>query len=297
MWYIVCFVKEDILHTFAVMLVLASGISHAVWNMLTKQSQNKMLYLWMIFVPSTLLLLPRLIEEALRPGTSWQGYLLLALSMSIQGGYAFFLSQSLTYGDISQVYPMMRGIGVLLIPLVSTVFLNESLTLWGWSGLALIALGFCTTSGLAFFRNKRAIPGKVILYTVGVGICTMSYVLVDKINLFHFSPIALLEASNIGFMLGLTPFIRFRSVEWRKEIRRSGRLLLIGSILSPGSYLLFLFAMNLSPLTYVAPLREIGTVIGTVAGIYLLKEPREITRIISAGIIFTGIVLIGIWGI
>lgn len=280
-----------------VLLVLASGVSHAVWNMLTKQSENKQLFLWLIFVPSTLALLPSFIREVTQPGVPLAGYGLLLLSMVIQSGYAMFLSKSLTHGDMSQVYPMMRGLGSFLLPLASVLFLGESLSLPGWIGLLCIASGFSLTSGIAFVRERIRVPTRVILYTVGVGLCTMSYVLVDKINLLHFSPIALLEASNIGFMLGLMPFIRFRSIAWRRECRNNGRLLAIGSILSPGSYLLFLIAMSMSPLTYVAPLREIGTVVGTVAGIYWLREKRDPVRIVSAGIIFTGIVLVGMWGI
>jgi drug/metabolite transporter (DMT)-like permease len=285
------------LHIISVLLVLASGISHAVWNLLTKHSENKPLFLWIIFVPSTVLLLPSFVKEVTSPDISTQGYLLLLLSMLIQGGYANFLAKSLTYGDLSQVYPMMRGISTFLLPLMSVLFLKESLSVWGWIGLLCIAIGFSVTSGLAFTRQRKAIPLKVILYTVGVGLCTMSYVMVDKINLLHFSPLALLEASNIGFILGLTPYIKFKKTDWTSVIRKDGALLAIGSVLSPSSYFLFLLALNLSPLTYVAPLREIGTVFGTLAAIYVLKEKKEIVRIASAGIIFTGIVLIGFWGI
>jgi drug/metabolite transporter (DMT)-like permease len=280
----------------SVLLVLASGITHAVWNLLTKHSENKQLFLWVIFVPSTVLLLPMFLEEVSRPDVSVQGYLLLLLSMLIQGAYANFLAKSLTHGDMSQVYPMMRGISTFLLPLISVIFLKETLSIWGWIGLLCIAAGFTVISGISFGNRRQTIPPKVILYTVGVGLSTMSYVLVDKINLLHFSPVVLLVASNLGFMLGLMPHIKFTKVDWRGLFKKNGVLLAVGSVLSPGSYLLFLLAMNLSPLTYVAPLREIGTVFGTIAGIYLLKEKKDIVRIISAAVIFIGIVLIGILG-
>ncbi len=278
------------------LLVLASGIAHATWNMLAKRSEDKAFFLFCIFVPTTLLLLPRLLEELTRTGVTAQGYWLLLLSALVQGAYAFFLSRSLTHGDISQVYPMMRGVGTLLLPLMSVLFLNESLSAQGWIGLALIALGFVATSGLAFVRRRAPVPPRVILYTIGVGMCTMCYVLIDKVNLGQFSPLALLAASNIGFMAGLAPFIPFRRIRWSAVWKENGWTLAAGSLLSPGSYLLFLYAMSLSPVSYVAPLREIGTVFGTAAGIYLLRERREAVRIVSAGMIFTGIVMVGVWG-
>ncbi len=279
-----------------VLLVLASGIAHALWNLLAKRSDDKALFLLCIFVPTTALLLPRLLEELTRPGVPPQSYWLLLLSTVVQGFYAFFLSKSLTHGDISQVYPMMRGIGTMLLPLMSVLLLNERLTAWGWAGLTLIASGFLAMSGLAFARRRSPIAPKVIAYTLAVGLCTMGYVLVDKVNLGQFSPLALLAASNIGFMAGLVPFVPFRRIRWKTVMKEHGVTLAIGSILSPGSYLLFLFAMSLSPLTYVAPLREIGTVFGTLFGIYLLREPKEAARIVSACMIFSGIVLIGGWG-
>ena len=284
------------MYILSVILVLASGISHAVWNLLAKRSDNKSLFLFVIFVPATIMLLPTTIADILKPGIPPQGFLLLVLSLLIQGGYAFFLSRAYMYGDMSHAYPMMRGVSAFLLPVASMLLFDETLSVWGWLGLALIAGGFSATSGLNVQRRKKTIPLKVVLLTLGVGLCTMSYVLVDKANLRYFSPIVLLEVSNIGFMMGLAPFVRFREIDWKREWKNHRWVLAAGSILSPGSYLLFLFAMKLAPLTYVAPLREIGTVFGTAAAIYLLKEKKEIVRMVSACVIFAGILIVGIWG-
>ncbi|MFC5701592.1 EamA family transporter [Cohnella faecalis] len=280
----------------SVLLVLASGIAHAIWNMLTKRSDNKQIFLLLILIPSTLLLFPVFANELLHQRISGQGYFLLLMSLMVQAVYGFLLSKSLANGDMSQVYPMMRGISAFLLPLIGSIFLRETLSLWGWIGLLFIAAGFCLTSGIGSKRHRQAVSSKVIWYTVGVGLCTMSYVLIDKINLRHFSPITLLEVSNMGFILGLVSFIKKDEIRAVVQGKNKIRLLLLGSVLSPGSYLLFLLAMDLSPLTYIAPLREFGTVFGAFAGIYLLKERKEVIRLVSAGVIFAGILLIGIWG-
>jgi EamA-like transporter family./Small Multidrug Resistance protein. len=283
--------------SFAVLLVLCSGIAHAIWNLLAKTSENKQLFLFIIYLPVTLVLFPSFIAEIIAADSPWTGYLLLFLSMLIQAGYAHFLSRSLTSGDLSQVYPMMRGISTFLLPLCGVILLNERLSNWGWLGLGLIAFGFFLTSGILLRKQRLHVSGTVLFYTIAVGICTMSYVMVDKVNLQHFSPSLLLEISNIGFMLGLAPSIRFGEIHWIQEIKSHKKLLTAGAILSPGSYLLFLFAMNMSPLTYVAPLREIGTVFGTVIGVLLLKERQGALRLVSAGIIFTGILFVGVLGL
>ncbi|MCM3629702.1 SMR family transporter [Paenibacillus glycanilyticus] len=276
---------------------MGSGVMHAIWNLLTKKSGNKQLFLFLIYIPATLLLLPGFIAELVSAQVPLSGYLMLGLSLLIQGGYAYFLSSSLTHGDLSQVYPMMRGIATFLLPMCGVVFLKERLSVWGWLGLGLIALGFFLLSELYRRKQRLQVSKKVLLYVIAVGFCTMAYVMVDKVNLRHFSPNVLLEVSNIGFMLGLVPFIPFRKISLAGEVRAHGKLLAAGAILSPGSYLLFLFAMSMSPLTYVAPLREIGTVFGTLMGVWLLKEGKGALRLVSASIIFTGILLVGMLGI
>ncbi|WP_213578846.1 DMT family transporter [Paenibacillus lautus] len=278
-------------------MVLGSGMAHAIWNMLAKSSGNKQLFLFIIYIPTTLMLLPGFMIEIVTANPPMSGYLLLFLSVFIQGGYAYFLSKSLTYGDLSQVYPMMRGISTFLLPLCGVILLNERLSVWGWLGLGLIAFGFFLSSGIFMRKQRFHAPHRVLFYTAAVGFCTMAYVMVDKVNLQHFSPTLLLEISNIGFMLGLAPFIRFGEIRWVREIREHGKWLAVGAVLSPGSYLLFLFAMSMSPLIYIAPLREIGTVFGTLLGVLLLKEGQGGLRIVSAGIIFIGILLVGMLGI
>ncbi len=47
---------------------------------------------------------------------------------------------------------------------------------------------------------------------------------------------------------------------------------LLRGILIPGSYLLFLYAVAIAPVGQLAPMREIGTVFGTMLGIVFLKE-------------------------
>ncbi|GAF08836.1 EamA family transporter [Paenibacillus pini] len=72
--------------------------------------------------------------------------------------------------------------------------------------------------------------------------------------------------------------------------------MMLGAILNPGSYLLFLFAMQQAPMAHISPLREIGTVFATFLGILLLKEQNGLKRILCSVVIFCGILLIGIWG-
>ncbi|ALS25505.1 ligand-binding protein SH3 [Paenibacillus sp. 32O-W] len=279
----------------AVLLVLCSGFLHAVWNLFAKQSGNKSVFLWLIMLVSTVALLPYSVAELAGTPLPVRGYVFLAVSMAMQGGYALLLSATYRHGDMSQVYPIMRGTPTLLIPLLGMTLFDESLSLTGWVGLACLFAGFTVMSGWSLRRGASGMTLKPVLLAFGVGLFITGYVLADKINVGAISPVALLGISNLGFVLALTPAV-LRSGEIKREWTNGWKIVLLGSLLSPLSYLLFLFAMRLAPVGYISPIREIGTVFGTLLGIVVLKEQQGIRRIASSAVIAAGIMLIGIGG-
>jgi drug/metabolite transporter (DMT)-like permease len=280
----------------AMSLVIISGTMNAIWNFFAKRSESKQAYLALIVMTANVILIPILLMELLSERYPLQVYLLLLLSMAAQAAYAFMLSQVYKLGDLSQVYPIQRGTGVLLIPLISVIFMGERLSIGGWAGVAIILLGIL---GLSEW-NKRSNPGQAVqlmpvLIALGVGLCTTSYVLIDKMTLQYVTPLTLIAASNIGFMLGnVRTMVNGKTLlsEWRKN----KGMILLGSVLMPGSYFLFLLAMNLAPVSHIAPVREIGTVVATLLGIWILKEKNGIRRLMTATAITAGIIVVGISG-
>ncbi|MDD9266880.1 EamA family transporter [Paenibacillus sp. GCM10023248] len=283
----------------SILLVIASGLTHAIWSLFTKRSRNKSVFLWSILMVTTIILLPYLIRELWLHPLSLPSYGLLLLSAALQSIYALLLSRTYNMGDLSQIYPIMRGTSTLLIPIVGVLFLRESLSWFGWLGLLCMIAGFLSLSGI-FSRRHANQAGeygtvKPFLMALCVGLCTTCYVLVDKLNLQHISAISLLEVTNIGFVAALTPIV-IASKQLKLEWKLNFRIILIGAILNPGSYLLFLFAMKYAPVAHISPIREIGTVFATILGIVILKEKQGRLRIICSILITIGILLIGIWG-
>lgn len=281
-----------------ILLVVASGMAHAVWSLFTKKSLNKSVFLWSIMMVCTVLLLPTLMIELWQTPLSWGAYALLGLSVILQAVYSWLLSRTYELGDLSQIYPIMRGTSTLLVPIIGVLFLKESLSVWGWTGIILMLTGFIVLSEIGSRRKHLDASShslKPFLMALCVGLCTTSYVFVDKLNLQHISPLALLEITNIGFVAGLTPQV-IRSKALRKEWQVNRPTLLIGAILNPGSYLLFLFAMQQAPMAHIGPLRETGTVFATFLGILVLKEQQGVKRIACSILITCGILLIGMWG-
>lgn len=279
----------------SILLVVASGLTHAVWSLFTKRSQNKSVFLWSIMMVTTIGLLPYLIRELWLTPLTLQAYGFLLLSACLQSVYSLLLARTYNMGDLSQVYPIMRGTSTLFIPIGSVLFLRESLSIYGWIGLLCMVFGFIWLSGI--FTRKQASAGTVkpFLMALSVGLCTTCYVFVDRINLQHVSAISLLEVTNIGFMAALTPIV-LASKQLRVEWKLNAKIILLGAILNPGSYLLFLIAMKYAPVGHISPIREIGTVFATILGIVVLKEKQGTLRIICSILILIGILIISFFG-
>ncbi|MCR2805903.1 EamA family transporter [Paenibacillus soyae] len=278
----------------ALTLVLGSGIAHAVWNLFTKSSRDKKVFLWLINFGGFIVFLPFLIYE-MAQGIPLAGYGLMAVTLGFQIMYAYLLPIAYQRAEMSQAYPVMRGIAALLVPLLGVWLFGESLTTIGWLGVAAIVAGLFAIGARGNRQLNRGQMLHAFLPILGVGAAITGYTLNDKLLLSYISPLALIEVCNIGFVIILA-----RSAWKPKAIRTewdgSWKQIVIGSVLSPGSYLLFLFAMDVGPVSQLAPIREISTVIGTLLGIWLLKEAGGAGRVLYAGIITAGIIAIGAWG-
>ena len=64
------------------------------------------------------------------------------------------------------------------------------------------------------------------------------------------------------------------------------------AILNSLAYILFLIAVTLTPLVYAAPAREISVLLTVMLGTLILKEGRFRDRMIWAGLILMGMVLL-----
>lgn len=84
----------------------------------------------------------------------------------------------------------------------------------------------------------------------------------------------------------------------RKTVRLECRLYLkpalIVSILGPMGYILVLYAMQLAPISHVAPARELSTLIGTFIDARLLRETAAPARLAGAACIVTGVICLAL---
>ena len=80
----------------------------------------------------------------------------------------------------------------------------------------------------------------------------------------------------------------------RQEWRLNAAAVVVAGLLTFLAYGLVLTALSISRVSYVAPAREVGIVIGVVMGIVFLKEPFGNGRLLGSGIIVAGLTMIAL---
>lgn len=275
----------------AILLVILSGLIHSIWNLFTKTSVNKNVFLWFCQWAAIILFLPFvLVEMRTMDIVPMSGWFLLVSSMILHGIYVLLLARTYTIGDLSQVYPIMRGTSPLLVPIIGVLVLSETLKLLGWIGIVCIVVGIILVGDLRKKGNWNVL-NKSMLLAIMVGIMITSYTVVDKVTLDYFPAFTLNLATNIGNLIALTT-ITIQSKGIRQEWKINWKTIILGGILAPGGYILFLKGLELMPVSQLAPMREIGTVFGTLMGIIILRESQARNRIIASILITVGVILL-----
>ncbi len=281
----------------ALVLVLAAAVIHATWNLLNKQASGHPTFTWLVAVLSAAFYAPVTITIIeiwqLKIGSIEVG--MMAGSAALHTAYFVLLHQGYRAGDLSLVYPLARGTGPLLSTVAAIIFLGERPSLIALIGVMLIIGGVLILTGnLAQLRQSknRAAAG----YALITGLFIAAYTLWDKqaVSRFAVAPIVLDWGANVGRSLLLTPYALKYSDDAVNEWREHKFEAIAIAILVPLSYILVLTAMRFTPVSYVAPAREISILIGAVMGARLLAEADAPRRLGAAGAMVLGVVALAI---
>ncbi|MFQ5880777.1 MAG: EamA family transporter [Dehalococcoidia bacterium] len=282
------------------LLVLGSAVSHATWNFLTKRSTHKTAFFWCFTAVAFALYLPAAVAFGIRDGVSAEGWLRGLGTALLHGVYGLSLSRSYRVGDLSMVYPISRGMGPLLVPVLAVLLLGESVSALAAGGVALIVVGIYalhaeSMAPAALARPLRFWDRADSRYALITGALIATYTLWDKAALDHVPPVALNQFAMAGHVLVLAPIaLAGGALTARAEWRESRGSVVAAGILSPLAYVLVLVALTASRVSYVAPAREVGIVLGVALGVFLLGEPYGKPRILGSALIATGVILLAV---
>ncbi len=282
--------------------VLTSAVMHATWNFLLKRSGHKQAFYWLMCGFSVLFVTGPAVAFAVVDGFSWTMLWLGCGTASIHGIYAYTLTRGYDLGDLSSVYPIARGMGPAIVPILAVLIFSEQVSVIAAGGIALVVVGiYATHIDRRFLRDLshplRAMATPATALALLTGVVIASYTLWDKAAIDEdVNPVTVNGFAMAGNFIFLAPFALLRvgretlAEEWR-ERRRS---IVVASALAPLGYTLVLIALTTSRVSYVAPAREVGIVLGAALGVFVLGEGYGTSRIWGAALIVVGCVTLGV---
>lgn len=261
-------------------IVLFAAVLHAGWNSLVRASSEKFpntvlivlgAAVWMVF------LLP------VTPIPAPQSWPYLAASVIIHVAYFSLVAFSYQDGELSFVYPLMRGSAPVISAIAAALLINESPSPGGWAGVLLISCGILVLAGDSWRSGSfRSAPA---MFALGNACVIALYTLVDgkgvrlSGNAFSYTGWIFLLTAPVLLAISAAgrggKILQCIKTEWHRG--------LLGGACTLASYGLALWAMTRAPIALVAALRETSVVFAAVIASFFLKEP--ITRVRYASIL------------
>lgn len=266
--------------------VLAAALMHALWNAIVKSSSSKFLDTMMVAIVPGMLALFTVPFLPVPEPASWPW---LIASVAIHFLYYLAVAGALRYGDLSHVYPLMRGCAPMLVALSSFAAFVDPLTANMWVGVVLISIGITAPTLLG--TRRLALPARGTVIALANAVIIAAYTIVDGQGTRLSG-----DAISYGqwlFLLNALPLALF-ALAWRRgqvfaHVGERWALGLAGGVLSMASYAIVLWAMTRAPVAGVAALRETSVIFAALIGSFMFREGTVALRVAGAVLVACGI--------
>lgn len=276
-----------------ILLLLLAAMIHSIWNLLSKRSIHKHVFIWLgLCVSGIVFFLPFCyFYEPFPP----QGWRYIILSGILEGMYYYFLGAAYRQGELSRVYPLARGSAPLWITIFAVCFLHEVISIQGLIGILLILTGinlihFKPYLKKGFHELCNSLKEKNAGYALLTGFIIACYSVVDKKGVSYVNPFIYIYLVFVVSAIVLFPLMLKRMAVIKEEIEKNKLSILGVGIMNLTAYGLVLLAMTYSKVSYVSSVRELSVVITPVLGTIILEESFTWDKAIGAVLIFLGIV-------
>lgn len=272
-------------------LILTAAVLHAFWNLLAKRAGGGPAFVWLYGTTSTLLLSP--LAGALvfvqHPRLTFLGLSFMFASAVLHAGYFIVLQEAYREGELSVVYPVARGTGPLLSTIAAIIVLGERPSALALFGAVLVALSVFALARPD--RSSAADTKRAIMLGLVTGVLIAGYTLCDKQAVGHYGvpPLVQQWGTSAGMSALLAPLALRRRAEIRGHVKRNLAVILAIGILVPVAYILVLTAMTFTPVSYIAPAREVSILFATIMGTHLLSEGHAGRRVVAAVVMVFGL--------
>jgi drug/metabolite transporter (DMT)-like permease len=195
-------------------------------------------------------------------------------------------------GDLSQVYPISRGLAPALVAFGTFAIIGETLSILGWIGLGAVSagIGLLALQRGAAHADRRAVGVAVLL-----GACIGAYSVVDGLGVrASQSPIGymgwlfLFEAPVVLAVL-VPRVIRRHRIDW--PVFGLG---MVGGAFSVTAYGVVLYAQTIAPIAAVSAVRESSVIIAALIGVVFFGERPWFGRVLAALVVAAGVALLAV---
>jgi drug/metabolite transporter (DMT)-like permease len=248
--------------------VLFAALLHASWNAMIKGGGDVLLDTAAIVAGAGLVALPFIVLVPIPAVESWP---YIGASVTIHVAYYYLMINAYRSGDLSLVYPLMRGVAPLITGVLGIVTLQEVPGALNWLGMLMISAGVIA---LALRSVHHSPSGRAVAFALMNAVVIAIYTIIDGTG-------ARLAGDAWAyivwlFVLDAIPFTAYMLFRHRAAFvdvlnRRRTRSLL-GGALSAGAYAISVWAMTKAPVALVASLRETSVLFATLIGARLLHE-------------------------
>jgi drug/metabolite transporter (DMT)-like permease len=268
-------------------LVLVAAFSHASWNYLLKKSGGGPGLVAAASATSLVIYAPVAIGVMIFQRYAFQPVHLALMLVSGLIHTTYFLLLDRAYrsgGDLSIVYPLARATGPMITIVVAIAVLGERPGGVALTGALLIAASALLLTGNPFNWHKGE-SRHAVGFALLTGCMIAMYTVWDKASVARWlvPPLLFDWGCNLFRVLVLVPLTQRRQPgsmhrAWRE---RRGTVFAI-AVLSPLSYILVLTAMVFTPVSLVAPAREVSILFAALMGAHLLREGDLARRAVAA---------------
>jgi uncharacterized membrane protein len=204
---------------------------------------------------------------------------------------------ALKHGELSKILPL-SSLGPIFSLLLGWLLLNERPTLLAVFSIAVTVVGIYVLNLKGrYLHNPLKIftADKANLYTLLGLLMVVAASILDKKAINASEPLYYSFVSTLGAVVALYVSAKLHGVKERSETRKHARPLMVAGTLFGLAYGTHMLALATGPLAYVSAVRSSGALmIGSLMGIFFLKETVTKPKVIALVLIVAGSLMLGL---
>ena len=282
---------------FAFALGMGSAVTLAGANTFVKAAKDILGARTVMTATGSVLVLPFLFVVPLPSPATW-GF--LALSLPAHWLYQTALVRAMSRGDLSLVFPIMRGSAPLLTALAAAIVLGEQLSPMAMLGLAVASLATVVFAlPEKHFGGSRSVRNSAVLWALATGAGIAIYNVIDAQGVRSALGTSGTQWSFILWLfaldwIGITTIMMLTRgpAEFVQSARRALGLGIGAGVCSTISFSMALYGFSVAPVAYMSAMRETAVVFAAIMGWWFLREGFGARRTLAAIILAAGLCLL-----